>query len=120
MKNFLMNQPGDVWAVDLNREDKWFQKLDWQSQFEISRWSSTNLSEESLLYSSPKHFPNKMNLLINKKNPEDWVHCLYTKWAQIGRPLMVVFLPKRISKDVFLQNWQKQEPHILQVHLVEA
>lgn len=120
MKDFLINLPGDVWAVDLNREDRWFQRLDWQSQFEISRFTTENLVEECILYASPKHFPHKMTLLVNKKTLEEWTQCLYQKWVQVGRPDLVVFLPQMFRKDQFLQEWQNQEPHISQVHVIEG
>ncbi len=119
MKDFLMNQPGELWAVNFNRDDRWFQNLDWQSQFEISRYSTANLSEPCVLYSSAKHFPSKMTLLINQPDVQSWTKCLYEKWVQMGRLDLVVFLPQIFTKDRFLQEWNSQEAHIAQLHIIE-
>lgn len=120
MKDLLWGDLGRLWVVDLNRNDKWFQHLDWLTQFEVSRHLSQNLTEGFVLFSSPRHLPCELILFINLEDVRVAIPLLYQKWVGLGRPSLQIFLNQEISKESFQKEWMQQEPHILEAHFVEG
>ena len=110
----LPNSDATLWVASFDDKDPWYNFLNWQTQFELTRFSKQkdNGKNFPLLYFCGKFLPAKMLLLLKADNPADWALTLEKKWQDLGKVKTQVFLPASMTRLDFEKTWKPEESQV--------
>lgn len=103
----LPEASADLWVAALDENDPWFNFLNWQTQYELTRFLQQKNSDKSIpmLYFCGKFLPAKMLLLVKNQSTADWAKQVKEKWGNLGSVKTQIFLPTNINRTTFEKTW---------------
>jgi hypothetical protein len=104
-----------LWVAALDAKDPWFRFLDWQTQFELTRFIKRKNGDQTIpiLYFCGRYLPTKMLLLIANSDSAEWARAIEEKWQRLGSVKTQVFLPENLRRSTFEKAWKPSSGQVL-------
>jgi hypothetical protein len=104
-----------LWVAALDEKDPWFRFLNWQTQFELTRFIKRKDGDQTIpiLYFCGRYLPSKMLLLVAKSESSEWARAIEEKWQHLGSVKTQIFLPENIHRSTFEKGWKPSSSQVI-------